>query len=150
MSVIVHLRVVNNNLSVWLRPVSQYNSEHRIRGRSSKRMASISDYPALQAFSSGAQMFLLAKAPCWNFPKRGGNGLLFLLSPIFHCHNSGYNNTNTNKVSPTQNTPALQANFGSAHVQVLILRVLKLLNSLLQELCGGEDFFVTSANKFVE
>ena len=40
-------------------------------------------------------------------------GLLFLLSPIFHCHkikDGGYNNiTNTNKVSPTQNTPALQA-----------------------------------------
>ena len=30
--------------------------------------------PAVQAFSSGAQMFLLAKAPCGNFPKRGGNG----------------------------------------------------------------------------
>ena len=40
-------------------------------------------------------------------------GLLLLLSPIFHCHkikDGGYNNiTNTNKVSPTQNTPALQA-----------------------------------------
>ena len=40
-------------------------------------------------------------------------GLLFLLSPVFHCHkikDGGYNNiTNTNKVSPTQNTPALQA-----------------------------------------
>ena len=40
-------------------------------------------------------------------------GLLFLLSPIFHCHkikDGGYSNiTNTNKVSPTQNTPALQA-----------------------------------------
>ena len=40
-------------------------------------------------------------------------GLLFLLSPIFHCHkikDGGYNKiTNTNKVSPTQNTPALQA-----------------------------------------
>ena len=40
-------------------------------------------------------------------------GLLFLLFPIFHCHkikDGGYNNiTNTIKVSPTQNTPALQA-----------------------------------------
>ena len=40
-------------------------------------------------------------------------GLLFLLSPIFHCHkmkDGGYSNiTYTNKVSPTQNTPALQA-----------------------------------------
>ena len=40
-------------------------------------------------------------------------GLLFLLSPIFHCHkikDGGYKNvTNTNKVSPTQNAPALQA-----------------------------------------
>ena len=57
---------------------------------------------------------LLAKAPCWNFPKRGGDGASqFLLSPIFHCHkikDGGYNNiTNTSKVSPTQNTPALQA-----------------------------------------
>ena len=41
-----------------------------------------------------------------------GLGLLFLLSPIFHCHkikDGGYNNASTNKVSPTQNTPALQA-----------------------------------------
>ena len=39
--------------------------------------------------------------------------ILFLLSPIFLCHkikDGGYNNiTNTNKVSPTQNTPALQS-----------------------------------------
>ena len=38
--------------------------------------------------------------------------------PIFHCHkikDGGYNNiTNTNKVSSTQNTPALQANVGNA------------------------------------
>ena len=59
---------------------------------------------------------LLAKAPCWTFPRRGGDGASqrFLLSPIFHFHNikdGGYNNiTNTNKVSPTQNTPTLQAN----------------------------------------
>ena len=64
---------------------------------------------------------LLAKAPCWNFSKRGGNGAslspshlpLPFLSAIFHCHkikNGSYNNiTNTNKVSLTQNTPALQA-----------------------------------------
>ena len=35
-----------------------------------------------------------------------------IFSPLFHCHkikDGGYNNTNTNKVSPTQNTPALQA-----------------------------------------
>ena len=48
-------------------------------------------------------------------------GLLFLLSPIFHCHkikDGGYNNiTNTNKVSPTQNTPALQANQNSVFAQ---------------------------------
>ena len=44
----------------------------------------------------------------------GPKGLLFLLSPIFHCHkikDGGYNNTNTNKVSPAQNTPALQATY---------------------------------------
>ena len=38
-----------------------------------------------------------------------------ILSPIFHCHkikDGGYNNiTNTNKVSPAQNTPALQARY---------------------------------------
>ena len=37
----------------------------------------------------------------------------FPLSPIFHClkiKDGGYNNiTNTNNVSPTKNTPALQA-----------------------------------------
>ena len=37
----------------------------------------------------------------------------YFYSPIFHCHkikDGGYNNiTNTNKVSPTQNMPALQA-----------------------------------------
>ena len=41
-------------------------------------------------------------------------GVLFLLSPIFHCHkikDGSYNNTNTNKVLPNQNTPALQAIF---------------------------------------
>ena len=47
-------------------------------------------------------------------PSHLPEGLLFLLSPIFHCHkikDGGYNNiTNTNKVSPTQITPALQAN----------------------------------------
>ena len=37
-----------------------------------------------------------------------------IFSPLFHCHkikDGRYNNTNTNtnKVSPTQNTPALQA-----------------------------------------
>ena len=42
-------------------------------------------------------------------------GLLFLLSPIFLWHkikDGGYNNTNLYKqLSPTQNTPALQARF---------------------------------------
>ena len=72
----------------------------------------------MQAFSSGAQMLLFAKAPRWNrweeemSPSHLPLGLLILLSPIFHCHkikDGGYNSTNTNKVSPTQNTPALQA-----------------------------------------
>ena len=39
-------------------------------------------------------------------------GLQFVLSPIFHSHkikDGGYNNSNTNKVSPAQNTPTLQA-----------------------------------------
>ena len=38
--------------------------------------------------------------------------LLFLLSPVFLCHkikDGGNNNTNMNKLSPTQNTPGLQA-----------------------------------------
>ena len=46
-------------------------------------------------------------------PKKRGNALLFLLSPIFLCHkikDGGYNNTNINKqLSPAQNTLALQA-----------------------------------------
>ena len=54
-------------------------------------------------------------------------GLLFLLSPIFHCHkikDGGYNNiTNTNKVSPTQNTPALQARRYFSHLLNNRLRV---------------------------
>ena len=45
--------------------------------------------------------------------RKGYYYFLLWLSPIFHCHkikDGGYNNvTNTNKVSPTQNTPALQA-----------------------------------------
>ena len=42
------------------------------------------------------------------------SAMLRFLSPIFLCHkikDGGYNNTNMNKLSPTQNTPALQANF---------------------------------------
>ena len=38
-------------------------------------------------------------------------GLLFLISPIFVCHkvkDGGYNNTNMDRVSRTQNTPALR------------------------------------------
>ena len=46
-------------------------------------------------------------------PRVKGSGEYVLLSPIFHCHkikDGGYNNiANTNKVSPTQNTPAIQA-----------------------------------------
>ena len=86
----------------------------------------ISQVACIADVSSGTQMFLLAKAPCWNrreeekgrvppfllSPSHLPLGLLFLLSSIFHCHkikDGGYNNANTNKVSPTQNTPALQA-----------------------------------------
>ena len=56
--------------------------------------------------------FPLPLPPFLLSPSHSPYGLLFLLSPIFHCHkikDGGYNNTNTNKVSPTQNTPALQA-----------------------------------------
>ena len=56
------------------------------------------------ACSAGVRMVLLRKAPC----------IVAFLSPIFLCHkikDGGYNNTNMNKLSPTQNTPALQANF---------------------------------------
>ena len=52
--------------------------------------------------------------------------LLVLLSPIFYCHkikDGGYNNTNTNKVSPTQNTPALQAIAGRVYEQGKITRI---------------------------
>ena len=44
------------------------------------------------------------------------SGLLFVLSPIYLCHkikDGGYNNTNMNKLSPTQNTPAVQATWGA-------------------------------------
>ena len=40
------------------------------------------------------------------------SAMLRFLSPIFLCHkikDGGYNNTNMNKLSPTQGTPALQA-----------------------------------------
>ena len=51
--------------------------------------------------------------------------LLFLLSPIFHSHkikDGGYNNiTNTNKVSPTQNTPALQATSETTNILVTLI-----------------------------
>ena len=79
----------------------------------------------MPAFSSGARTFLLAKAPFWNFPKRGGNkvsrrerggGLeertenLLLPSPLpSFALAPTLRDTNMNKVSPTQNTPALQA-----------------------------------------
>ena len=42
------------------------------------------------------------------------DGLLFLLSLIFLSHeikDGGCNNTNMDKLLPTQNTPALQATF---------------------------------------
>ena len=60
-------------------------------------------------------------------------GLLFLLSPIFHCHkikDGGYNNTNMNKVSPTQNTPALQADSNAPAQHVINIHGFKLECSL--------------------
>ena len=54
----------------------------------------------MQAFSSGAWMFLLAKTPCWKGigrVKGRWRGLLFLLPPIFLRHKikeCDYNNTN--------------------------------------------------------
>ena len=44
------------------------------------------------------------------------SAMLRFLSPIFLCHkikDGGYNNTNMNKLSPTQNTPAVQATWGA-------------------------------------
>ena len=61
---------------------------------------------------------LLAKAPCWNFPKRGGNGASHKGYYFYYPQSSTIiksmmaatdNIRNTHKVSPTQNTPALQA-----------------------------------------
>ena len=67
-------------------------------------------------------------------------GLLFLLSPIFHCHkikDGGYNNTNMNKVSPTQNTPALQANSNAPAQHVINIHGFKLECSL----CTLENWY---------
>ena len=65
---------------------------------------------------SGRRVFFspLPLPPSFFRPRTYHKGyILFLLSLIFHCHkikDENYNNiTNTNKVSPIQNTPALQA-----------------------------------------
>ena len=52
-----------------------------------------------------------------------------LLSPIFLCHkikDGGYNNTNIDKLSPAQNTPALQAIINHVYHQKNNKRVLLL------------------------
>ena len=68
-------------------------------------------------------------------------GLLFLLSPIFHCHkinlDGSYNNTNMSKVSPTQNTPALQANSNAPAQHVINTHGFKLECSL----CTLENWY---------
>ena len=84
----------------------------------------------MQAFSSGAQMFCSRKRHVETSRREEEMGQIkgsgegrgiggereekSIFSPLFQCHkikDGGYNNTNTNmnKVSPTQNTPALQA-----------------------------------------
>ena len=49
---------------------------------------------------------------------------------IFQCHkikDGGYNNiTNTNEVSPTQNTPALEANKNSCQSELVLIVVFTL------------------------
>ena len=52
---------------------------------------------------------------------------IFLLSPIFHCHkikDGSYNSiTNTNKVSPTQNTPPLQVKLCYKFIAFIIFKI---------------------------
>ena len=65
--------------------------------------ASVRSFPKEQWYRAGV-FFVSPPPPPFPF---------FALAPIFHCHkikDAGYENiTNTNKVSPTQNMPALQA-----------------------------------------
>ena len=83
-------------------------------------------------------------------------GLIFLLSPIFHCHkikDGNYSNiTNTNKVSPTQNTPALQAaweiNRVSKSVQVVNIKNACFLKLKTQCLRFKTQFVVVNKNRF--
>ena len=86
-------------------------------------------------------------------PRTYRKGYYFILSPIFHRHkikDGGYNNvTNTNKVSPTQITPALQAMFSQAsipHRQFLLAPTLPLnypnivtFHLVSGDLRGGND-----------
>ena len=64
--------------------------------------------------SGGLQCVFFFSPPPLPFllsPQHLPQGLIFLLSPIFLCYkikDSGYNTTNINKLSPAQNTPALQ------------------------------------------
>ena len=71
---------------------------------------------------SGRRIFFspLALPPFLLSPSHLPLGLLFLLSPIFHCHkikDGGYNNRTQTTVSPTQNTPALQAKLIALYVR---------------------------------
>ena len=65
----------------------------------------------MQAFSSGAWILLLAKAPCWKgigWVKGRGRGLLFLIPPIFLRHKikeCDDNNTNINRQLSPQTPP---------------------------------------------
>ena len=55
-------------------------------------------------FFGRANVFARESNICWIFR-------IFILSPIFLCHkikDGGFQEKNMNKVSPTQNTPALQ------------------------------------------
>ena len=83
-------------------------------------------------------------------------GLIFPLSPIFHCHkikDGNYSNiTNTNKVSPTQNTPALQAaweiNCVSKSVQVVNIKNACFSKLKTQCLHFKTQFVVVNKNRF--
>ena len=78
--------------------------------------ASVRSFPKEQWYRAGVFFFLPSSSPLSFFRPR-----TYRKGYYFHCQKikeGGYNNiTNTNKVSPTQNTPALQASGNSYFYQ---------------------------------